>query len=71
MVKILKHSFFMLNTLLKDLCTGCIKCADTEILAYTGYTQKNVAVLILNTIKTAPLFCVCPVFERLGVRNLS
>jgi hypothetical protein len=29
---------------------------------YTGYTQKNGAVLIVFTIKTAPLFCVCPVF---------
>jgi hypothetical protein len=28
---------------------------------YTGYTQKNGAVLIVFTIKTAPLFCVCPV----------
>jgi hypothetical protein len=29
---------------------------------YTGHTQKNGAVLIVNTIKTAPLFCVCPVY---------
>jgi hypothetical protein len=29
---------------------------------YTGYTQKNGAVLIVNTIKTAPVFCVCPVY---------
>jgi hypothetical protein len=28
---------------------------------YTGHTQKNGAVSIVNTIKTAPLFCVCPV----------
>jgi hypothetical protein len=28
---------------------------------YTGYTQKNGAVLIVFTIKTAPFFCVCPV----------
>jgi hypothetical protein len=27
----------------------------------TGHTQKNGAVLIVNTIKTAPLFYVCPV----------
>jgi hypothetical protein len=27
----------------------------------TGHTQKNGAVLIVNTIKTAPFFCVCPV----------
>jgi hypothetical protein len=36
-----------------------------DILKYvsinTGHTQKNGAVLIVNTIKTAPLFCVCPV----------
>jgi hypothetical protein len=30
---------------------------------YTGHTQKNGAVLIVNIIKTAPFFCVCPVFE--------
>ena len=35
-------------------------------LAYTGHTQKNGAVLIMNTIKNAPLFCVCPVFESYG-----
>jgi hypothetical protein len=28
---------------------------------YTGHTQNNGAVLIANTIKTAPFFCVCPV----------
>ena len=28
---------------------------------YTGHTQKNGSVLIVNTIKTAPFFCVCPV----------
>jgi hypothetical protein len=32
------------------------------IFLYIGYTQKNGAVLIVNTIKTAPLFCVCPVY---------
>jgi hypothetical protein len=26
-----------------------------------GHTQNNGAVLIVFTIKTAPLFCVCPV----------
>jgi hypothetical protein len=29
---------------------------------YTGHTQLNGAVLIATTIKTAPLFCVCPVY---------
>jgi hypothetical protein len=28
---------------------------------YTGHTQKNGAVLIVFTIKTATFFCVCPV----------
>jgi hypothetical protein len=32
---------------------------------YTGHTQKNGTVLIVNTIKTAPFFCVCPVFNLL------
>jgi hypothetical protein len=32
---------------------------------YTGRTQNNGAVLIVNTIKTAPFFCVCPVNREL------
>jgi hypothetical protein len=28
----------------------------------TGHTQTNGAALIVNTIKTAPFFCVRPVF---------
>jgi hypothetical protein len=31
----------------------------------TGHTQKNGAVLIVKTIKTAPFFCVCPVHPAL------
>jgi hypothetical protein len=31
---------------------------------YTGHTQKNGEVLIVFTIKTAPFFCVCPVFSE-------
>jgi hypothetical protein len=35
---------------------------------YTGHTQKNGAVLIVNTIKTAPFVCVCPYYlEQLWV----
>jgi hypothetical protein len=37
-------------------------CA-AHINTYTGRTQKNGAALIVNTIKTAPFFCVCPVFK--------
>ena len=33
---------------------------------YTGHTQKNGAVSIVNTIKTAPFFCVCPVYPPYG-----
>jgi hypothetical protein len=33
----------------------CINC--------TGHAQKNGTVLIVFTIKTAPFFCVCPVFN--------
>jgi hypothetical protein len=29
----------------------------------TGHTQENGAVLMVNTIKTAPFFCVCPVCD--------
>jgi hypothetical protein len=32
------------------------------LLLYTGYTQKNGAVLIVNTIISAPFFCVCSVY---------
>jgi hypothetical protein len=32
------------------------RCAET----YKGHTQKNGALLIVNTIKTAPFFCVHP-----------
>jgi hypothetical protein len=35
---------------------------------YNGHTQKNGAVLIVNTIKTAPLFCVNPVFLLQNMR---
>jgi hypothetical protein len=40
-----------------DMCGQRFYGASTN----TGHTQKNGAVLIVNTIKTAPLFCVCPV----------
>jgi hypothetical protein len=30
-----------------------------QSLSYTGHTQKNGAVLIVNTNKNAPFFCVC------------
>jgi hypothetical protein len=33
-------------------------------VTYTGHTQKNGAVLIVNTIKTAPFFFVFPVFKN-------
>jgi Zn-finger protein len=35
---------------------------------YTGHTQKNCAVLKVLTIKTAPFFCVCPVYGNARVR---
>jgi hypothetical protein len=34
-------------------------------LLYTGNTQKNGAVSIVNSFETAPFFCVCPVYEML------
>jgi hypothetical protein len=36
---------------------------------YTGHTQNNGVVLIVFTIKTAPFFCVCPVYNRHVVVN--
>jgi hypothetical protein len=34
-----------------------------DLGVYTGHTQKNGAVVIVFTIKTAPFLCVYPVFE--------
>jgi hypothetical protein len=31
-----------------------------------GHTQKNGAGLIVNTIKTAPFFCVYPVYNNIS-----
>jgi hypothetical protein len=45
-------------------CVMSQKSADLNSkVTYTGNTQKNGAVLIVNTIKTAPFFCVCPVYD--------
>jgi hypothetical protein len=41
----------------------CRKDSALMLCPYTGHTQKNGAVLIVNTIKTAPLFCVCSVYK--------
>jgi hypothetical protein len=38
---------------------------------YTGHTQKNGAALIVFTIKTAPFFCVCPVYTSRAVTRQS
>jgi hypothetical protein len=35
---------------------------EIENSSSTGHTQKNGAVLIVNTIKTALFFCGCPVY---------
>ena len=42
--------------------------SQSQSLKYTRHTQKNGAVLIVNTIKPAPLFCVCPVY-RTDLKN--
>jgi hypothetical protein len=34
------------------------------VYIYTGHTQKNGAVSKVNSIETAPFFCVCPVYTR-------
>ena len=51
----------------------CSKTTDLRQLGilYTGHTQKSGAVLIVNTIKTAPLFCVCPVYKFKIITLLS
>jgi hypothetical protein len=33
------------------------------IHTYTGHTQKNGAVSIVNSFETAPFFCVCPLYD--------
>jgi hypothetical protein len=38
------------------------RCSNCNIVAYTGHTQKNGAVSKVNSIETAPFFCVCPVY---------
>jgi hypothetical protein len=43
---------------------NCHVSCDLSVFVYTGHTQKNGAVLIVFTIKTAPFFCVCPVYDR-------
>jgi hypothetical protein len=40
-----------------------IKLHVLYIYTYTGHTQKNGAGLIVNTITTAPFFCICPVYK--------
>jgi hypothetical protein len=35
----------------------------------TGHTQMNGAVLLVFTIKTAPLFCVCPLHQQVYALN--
>ena len=37
-------------------------------MVYTGYTQKNGAVSIVNTIEPAPFFCVCPVYKEIYMK---
>jgi hypothetical protein len=43
--------------------------------SFTGHTQNNGAFLIVNTIKTAPFFCVFPVYQAVlafqAILNLS
>jgi hypothetical protein len=42
--------------------TGYKPTCSNKLYIYTGHTQKNGAVLIVFSIKTAPFFCVCPVY---------
>jgi hypothetical protein len=39
-------------------------------IMYTGYTQKNGAFLIVNTIKTAPFFCVFLYFVTIDLSSV-
>jgi hypothetical protein len=71
---LLLYYIFVKNLLLKyRLCDREPQCCIASMFAtrdlqfsyiyiYIGHTQKNGAVLIVNTIKTTPLFCVCPVY---------
>jgi phosphoglycerol transferase MdoB-like AlkP superfamily enzyme len=50
------------STLLTYILVYGLTLFKFEPLIYTEHTQKNGAVLIVNTILTAPFFCVCPVY---------
>jgi hypothetical protein len=55
-------------TLNKLYCTRFYLATTIHLLfLYTGHTHKNGAVVIVFTIKTAPFFCVCPVFVSSSV----
>jgi hypothetical protein len=52
-------------------CIPFLKGNYVILKLYTGYTQTNGAVSILNTIETAPFFCVCPVYSYNHSHNRS
>jgi hypothetical protein len=69
-------TFSILITLLilLVLYTDSVSTSHRTPCAYhTGHTQKNGAVSKVNTVDTAPFFCVCPVyiFEPKGIRMLG
>jgi hypothetical protein len=64
-LSLLACSFFMKDDKRTVSIRHCFKlqnnltsCTCFRINLYTGHTQKNGAVSIVNTIETAPLFCV-------------
>jgi hypothetical protein len=50
------------RTIFEIIKQSGVKEVELFLYACTGHTQNNGAVLIVVPIKTAPFFCVCPVF---------
>jgi hypothetical protein len=62
------YALYSLNHVIHPyICFGLLKAilrgSKYLNIDYIGHTQKNGAVLIMFTIKTAPFFCVCPVYD--------
>jgi hypothetical protein len=58
----IKYAFLICSSSYNRLVS--VRYKSLSFRKYTGHTQNNGAVLIVNTIKAAPFFCVCPVLER-------
>jgi hypothetical protein len=60
----LLYAILLLSTIYTHQLDATLFKKLYSFLKHTGHTQKNGAVLIVFTLKTAPFFCVCPVFKN-------